>query len=77
MITRDSVWWVKWISTVGAIGCAASVSLEIYPLNVWLGFLAGLGWTWVGYVWREWAIVNLNGFLSLLYGAGAVRSMLI
>jgi len=28
------IWWVKWISTTMAIGCAVMSSMDIYPINV-------------------------------------------
>ena len=31
----------------------------------------------VGYRWKEWAILNLNVFLGIVYGAGCIRSILI
>ena len=69
------IWWTKWLSTAMAIGCAISASFDWYPLNVWLGFLAGIGWTWVAWQWREWSLITINGLLTIVYGFGVVRSL--
>ena len=67
------IWWVKWISTAMAVGCAVMSSMDIYPVNVWLGFLAGVGWSWVGFKWGEWSLITINCLLTVVYGFGVVR----
>ena len=67
------IWWVKWISTAMAVGCAVMSSMDIYPVNVWLGFLAGVGWSWVGFKWGEWSLITINCLLTVVYGLGVVR----
>ena len=69
-------WWVKWIATAMAIGCATLSSLDVYPYNVWLGFLAGVGWTWVGWRWGEPALEVINVAMTVVYGTGVVLSLL-
>tara|TARA_Y100000592_G_scaffold95945_1_gene163463 strand:+ start:1196 stop:1429 length:234 start_codon:yes stop_codon:yes gene_type:complete len=77
MIIRDSIWWIKWISTGLCVASATFTALDIYPINAWTGFAGCVGWAWVGYRWKEWAILNLNVFLGIVYGAGCIRSILI
>lgn len=72
-----TIWWTKWISTWMAIGCAICSSMDWYPINVWLGFLAGVGWTWVGWKWGESALVVINVAMTLVYGFGVIRSLFI
>ena len=78
MIVDNSpaVVWTKWLSTVGALGCASFSAFDIYPINVWLGFLAGIGWCWVGWRWREWSLIAINSGLTAIYLLGVVRSFL-
>lgn len=71
------IWWVKWISTFGAVGCSIASSLDWYPLNVWLGWAAGVGWTWVAWRWQEWSLITINALLTVVYGFGVIRSLII
>lgn len=66
------IFWVKWLSTFMALGCATTSSFDLYPYNVWLGFLAGVGWTWVGWAWKEWALITINAGLTVIYGFGVI-----
>lgn len=70
------IWWVKWTSTVLAVGCAAMSSVDIYPLNVWFGCLAGFGWTWVAWKWKEWSLITINLLMTVIYGFGVARSLI-
>jgi len=71
------IWWTKWLSTFGAVGCSLASSLDWYPLNVWLGWAAGVGWTYVAWRWREWSLITINLLLTLVYGFGVIRSLFI
>lgn len=71
------IWWIKWLSTWTALGCSIASSMDWYPLNVWLGWAAGVGWTWVALQWREWSLVTINGGLTLIYGLGVIRSIFV
>lgn len=78
MIKDETVFafWVKWISTIGACMCAVASSLDWYPLNVWVGALAGIGWIYIGYLWKEPTIIIINTMMSLIYGFGIIRSFI-
>ena len=67
----------KWIATVGACTCAIFSSLDIYPWNVHLGAYAGILWCVVGVYWREPSIIAINLLLTIIYGAGVIRSIFI
>jgi len=67
--------WIKWISTIGACGCALASSLDMYPLNVWLGCLAGIGWVYIGSLWKEPSIILINVMMTIIYSGGIIKSM--
>jgi hypothetical protein len=69
------IWWTKWISTALAVGCAAMSAMDIYPLNVWFGWLAGFGWTWVAWKWNEWSLITINILMTVIYGFGVARHL--
>jgi len=50
--------------------------MDWYPINIWLGFLAGVGWSWVGWKWGENALVVINVAMMLVYGLGVTRYLL-
>lgn len=72
--TIDTTFWIKWLSTVGACGCALASSMDMYPLNVWLGCLAGIGWVYIGLLWKESSIIIINVMMAIIYGGGILRS---
>ena len=74
-IQTKAIWWAKWISTWMAIGCAFCAAMDWYPLNVWLGCLAGVGWTWVAWMWKENSLLLINVAMFLVYGFGVVRHL--
>ena len=63
MISNQSTFafWVKWLSTIAACGCALASALEMFPLNVWLGTIAG---------------IIINVMMAVLYGYGVVRTFI-
>jgi len=76
MIKNESIlaFWVKWLSTIGACGCAFASSMDWYPINVWLGCLAGIGWVYIGWLWRESSIILINVMMTVIYGVGIIKS---
>ena len=69
-------WWIKWISTIGACACAFASSMDWYPWNVWLGCLAGVGWVYIGMLWREPAVILINVMMAIIYGGGIIKSLI-
>jgi len=78
MIKPESTFafWTKWISTISACACAAASAMDWYPLNVWLGCLAGIGWVYIGYLWKESSIIIINVMMTIIYGIGIIRSLI-
>ena len=70
------IWWAKWTSTWLAIACAFCTAMDWYPINVWLGWLAGIGWTWVAWKWKEWSLITINLLMTVIYGFGVARSLI-
>jgi hypothetical protein len=78
MIKNETVFvfWIKWLSTIGACGCAFASAMDLYPLNVWLGWAAGVGWAYIGWLWREPSIIIINIMMTVIYGGGILRSII-
>ena len=64
-------WYVKWFSSVVLI-CAISIrSAQINPLlDLMLSFMGMVGWTYVSIVWKDRALILLNGVATVLLATG-------
>ena len=64
-------WYVKWLSSVILI-CAISIrSAQINPLlDLILSFTGMVGWTYVSIVWKDRALILLNGIATVLLATG-------
>lgn len=79
----DLSWWIKWISSVivlGAISIRSSNSPDAlllgHPLQVWdifLSWLGAVGWWVVGFMWKDRALILLNGVIALMLFGGLLR----
>ena len=67
-------WYVKWFSSVVLI-CAISIrSAQINPLlDLILSFTGMVGWTYVSIVWKDRALILLNGIATVLLATGLLR----
>ena len=64
-------WYVKWFSSVVLI-CAISIrSAQVNPLlDLILSFTGMVGWTYVSIVWKDRALILLNGIATVLLATG-------
>jgi len=63
----DLSWWIKWISSICVL-CAMSMR-GIEPLvqyDLVLSLIGVIGWCWVGILWKDRALILLNGTGVLL-----------
>lgn len=79
----DISWWIKWISSVIVL-CAISIRsagspesvLFGHPLQVWdifLSWIGAVGWWIVGFMWKDRALILLNGVIALMLAGGLLR----
>lgn len=79
----DLSWWIKWISSVIVLGAisirSANIPNEImfgFPLQVWdifFSWVGAVGWFIVGFLWKDRALILLNGVISLMLFGGLLR----
>lgn len=62
--------YLKWFATFTLIAGAILTSLDIRPLNIWMFNTANVAWIVVGYMWKEWSLVVMNGVLVAIYCFG-------
>lgn len=55
---RDHVWYIKWASAITIIITMVFHVLGITPWNSILQLIGASGWTYVGFKWKEKAIIT-------------------
>ena len=57
----DISWYVKWVSSI-LILIALTIRAADYPriYDMWFGFFGMIGWTYVGILWKDRAIIIMN-----------------
>ena len=67
-------WYVKWASSIILI-CAISIrSAQVSPfIHLVLSFIGMIGWTYVSLVWKDRALILVNGIAMVLLGTGLLR----
>jgi len=67
----DLSWYVKWISSV-LILVALTIRAADYPriYDMWFGFFGMIGWTYVGILWKDRAIIIMNVISTILLAVG-------
>jgi len=75
---QDLSWYIKWISSVFIL-CSMSIrgvqGLQVYDLM--LSLVGVIGWMWVGFLWKDRALILLNGVGIVLFVNTLLRDYLI
>jgi hypothetical protein len=69
-------WYVKWIATVVVVAAVTSRATGIESLRIFdlWGSLIGAGlWWWVSFVWRDRALMVVNGVLGFIVMIGLMN----
>lgn len=71
-------WYIKWLSSIvvlAAITIRASGVPELHVWDIFLSWLGAVGWFSVGFIWKDRALVLLNGVISVVLFAGLLKYM--
>jgi len=70
---QDLSWYVKWTASVILL-CAFSVrSTQQFPfIDLCLSLVGVSGWLWVGLLWKDRALVMLNGIAVFILLSGLI-----
>lgn len=72
-------WYIKWVSSIIVL-CAISVrstglpELQIY--DMFLSWLGAVGWFVVSFMWKDRALLLLNGTISIMLAGGILKYLL-
>jgi len=74
----DLSWYVKWISSVFILVAVTfrSQGPEWNFLDQVFSLVGCLGWTWVGLLWKDRALIILNSILVFILGSALLGSIL-
>ena len=67
----DLSWYIKWASSILiliALTIRAADYQRIY--DMWFGFVGMIGWTYVGILWKDRAIIIMNVISTILLAIG-------
>ena len=65
---QDLSWYVKWIASVfilASMSIRGVDGLQVYDLC--LSLVGVIGWMWVGFLWKDRALILLNGVGIILF----------
>jgi hypothetical protein len=75
-MTKEPVFYLKWLATIVVIMGAIATSINMYPLGPILLNLGSLIWLIVSIIWREWSLIVINATLLVIYSVGLIVKLL-
>ena len=70
---QDLSWYVKWIASVILLCAFAVRSTQQFPfIDLCLSLVGVSGWLWVGLLWKDRALVLLNGIAVFILLSGLI-----
>lgn len=72
--THDITWFIKWIATTLLLVATAARTTGIFPtLDLFLTAIGAAGWAWVGYRWKDRALLVVNCVALVMLVGGILR----
>ncbi len=75
-MTKEIVFYLKWLATFVTILGAVATSINMYPLGPLLLNVGAFLWLIVAIMWKEWSLIVINATLLLIYTIGLVIKLL-
>ena len=70
---QDLSWYVKWTASIVLLCAFAVRSTQQFPfLDICLSLVGVSGWLWVGLLWKDRALVMLNGIAVFILLSGLI-----
>ena len=70
---QDLSWYVKWIASLILLCAFAFRSTQQFPfIDLCLSLVGVSGWLWVGLLWKDRALVLLNGIAVFILLSGLI-----
>ena len=69
----DLSWYIKWASSFVIIIAMLFTSANMFPINLWIANVGFIGWTIVGMLWHDRALIVLNSISLAIYSMGILN----
>ena len=70
---QDLSWYVKWVASMFLLCAFAFRSTQQFPfIDLCLSLVGVSGWLWVGLLWKDRALVLLNGIAVFILLSGLI-----
>lgn len=66
---------IKWAGTILCLVGILFTSYNIYPINIWLGFIGSALWTFAGFLQKDNPLIIVEGVAVALYFSGILHWM--
>lgn len=63
---------IKWTGTVLCLIGIALTSFNIYPINIYLGFIGSALWAYAGYRQKDYALFLVEFVAVVMYAMGVI-----
>ena len=65
---QDLSWYIKWIASIFILGSMSIRGVEgLQQYDLMLSLVGVAGWMWVGFLWKDRALILLNGVGIILF----------
>lgn len=72
----DLSWYLKWTAAVFILISMVLTATDNHPLNLYFNLVGVIGWLAVGILWKDRALMVLNGAATIIFSVGIVKSLL-
>jgi hypothetical protein len=75
-VERELDWYVKWVASIlmiSAMSIRGVDGLQIYDLS--LSFVGVIGWLWVSILWKDRALILVNGLGLTFLARNLIETM--
>lgn len=72
----DITWYIKWIAsiiTLFAVSVRATGIPELHWLDMLGSWIGAIGWFIVGFIWKDRALIILNGVIGVVLFSGLLK----
>jgi len=71
---QDLSWYVKWVASIFLLAAFSFRSTQQFPfIDLCLSLVGVIGWLWVGLLWKDRALVLLNGIAVFILLTGLIN----
>jgi ABC-type siderophore export system fused ATPase/permease subunit len=65
---QDLSWYIKWTASLFILGSMSIRGIpELAMFDIMLSLIGVAGWMWVGFLWKDRALILLNGVGIILF----------